>query len=240
MEGRSLFVTDVDNTVLGDDDGLARFADWFSKVRDRVKLVYNSGRFVASVFESVESTGLPGPDAIIGGVGTEIGFAEDSFKRRPWAPHEGDWDAELVRGALDEIVELELQPAHLLSPLKVSYYAYDADEGLLQRIRQHLASAGLNVQLIYSSKRDLDILPASAGKGQATARLAEHWDYAPEQVIVSGDSGNDLAMLQQGFRGIVVANAHEELLALSGANFYHAQASFAGGVLEGLQHWLQM
>ncbi len=239
MEGRSLFVTDVDNTVLGDDAALARFADWFSQIRDRVKLAYNSGRFVASVLESVASTGLPQPDAIIGGVGTEIGFAEDDFRRRPWAPHDDDWDGARVRDALRAFDDLELQPEHLLSPLKVSYYAYDADVALLQRLRQQLTSAGLNVQLIYSSERDLDILPASAGKGAAAGRLAEHWGYAPRKLSSAAIRAMIWPCSGMASTALSSPTPTKSCAALSGDDIYHATAPFAAGVLEGLKHWLE-
>ena len=45
-------------------------------------------------------------------------------------------------------------------------------------------------------------------------------------------------MFEQGFRGIVVGNAHPELKALNGSDIYQAEGEFAWGVLEGLEHWL--
>jgi hypothetical protein len=44
-------------------------------------------------------------------------------------------------------------------------------------------------------------------------------------------------MFQQGFRGVVVANAHEELQNLSDANVYQSPESFARGVLDGVDYW---
>ena len=57
-------------------------------------------------------------------------------------------------------------------------------------------------------------------------------------VIVAGDSGNDATMFDEGFRGIIVANAKPELQALRGPRIYRAAQSYAAGVIEGLDHWL--
>ena len=100
-----------------------------------------------------------------------------------------------------------------------------------------LEAAGQGVQLVYSSDRDLDVLPAGIDKGAATARLAQHWQVPPQRVIVCGDTGNDRSMFEQGFRGIVVGNALPELQSLDSPDIYHATGSCAAGVAEGLRHW---
>ena len=50
---------------------------------------------------------------------------------------------------------------------------------------------------------------------------------------------NDLAMLEAGDRGVIVANAHPELRAKvqQMPSVYQARASRAAGVMEGLCHW---
>jgi hydroxymethylpyrimidine pyrophosphatase-like HAD family hydrolase len=91
--------------------------------------------------------------------------------------------------------------------------------------------------VIYSSHRDVDVLPERAGKGNAAAYLADYWQFPRKQVIVCGNSGNDLTMYQQGFRGVVVANGHEELKRLPDANVYYSRKSFARGVIDGVEYW---
>ena len=97
------------------------------------------------------------------------------------------------------------------------------------------------MKLIYSTGSDLDILPLKSDKGLAVQFLRSSWRIAPEQTVVCGDSGNDIALFTVEARGIIVGNASAELLqwhhANSANNRYLAQAACAGGILEGLKHF---
>jgi hydroxymethylpyrimidine pyrophosphatase-like HAD family hydrolase len=90
--------------------------------------------------------------------------------------------------------------------------------------------------VVYSSSRDLDILPKYANKGNALEWLLKHLQISGFETLVAGDSGNDSAMfLIPGVRGIVVENAQPELVeATLGLPCYRAQSICADGVLEGL------
>jgi hydroxymethylpyrimidine pyrophosphatase-like HAD family hydrolase len=119
----------------------------------------------------------------------------------------------------------------------VSYFARGLTTSALMEIRQSLDESGFQTNLVYSSGRDLDVLPAHADKGQAARHVAETWDLAPCDVLTSGDSGNDAEMMNYDFRGIVVANAKPELRAITGPNVHHSRLPFAAGVLEGIRYW---
>lgn len=232
-------VSDVDGTLLGDDRSLAEFAEWFTFRRARLGLVLASGRFFASVADSVRASDIPPPDAIVGGVGTEIRWYPGGEPLAGWeAAMAPDWDAEEVRRALAGAPGLELQPAEFLSEWKVSYYAHDASPEALRAVETRLSRAGVRARLVYSSRRDLDVLPARASKGDAVAFLADSLGLAADRVIVCGDSGNDASMFGRGFRGVVVGNAHPELKEHAGQGVYVSVRPFAGGVLEGLRRWL--
>ena len=57
-------------------------------------------------------------------------------------------------------------------------------------------------KLYDSGGRNLDIIPRTAGKG-AVIRFLHQWLSIPaSQVIVAGDSGNDVDMFVPPFRGI--------------------------------------
>jgi mannosylfructose-6-phosphate phosphatase len=238
MERVNLLVCDLDGTLLGNEPALAEFANWYRGTNDCFRLAYASGRFVESVRESIKDSLLPEPDAIIGGVGTQIYDVAAARRMAMWPPSLFEWNPYEVRAVCTAYAELVPQPDPLLSYHKVSYYAVDLNKSFLDTLEDQLAAAGQRVTTIYSSNRDLDILPADTNKGSAVAHLARRWKIDPRRVIVAGDSGNDLAMFAAGFRGIIVGNSQHELLSLKTANVYHALAPFAGGVLEGLGYWL--
>jgi len=239
MLGNKLLVSDVDGTLLGSNRDLARFAAWYERYRPLVRLVYASGNFCDVVAELVRDGVLPRPFAIIGGVGTELRLYPEGRPIFAWDERLYEcWDEKQVRETLADCDRLEPQPDEFQSEFKVSYSLRNASRTELDGIRSVLQDASIDADLVYSSRRDLDVLPAGIDKGTAAEFLAEYYEYQPEDVIVCGDSANDLAMFQHGFRGIVVGNAHDELLGLQSPTVYQSRESFAAGVLDGLNHWL--
>ncbi len=231
-----LFASDVDDTLLGDEVALVTLAAELEPRPPSLVVAYNSSRPVASLRRSLaEHPALPLPDYLIGALGTEIERGAQAGDMAEFAAELSEgWD----RARIVEIAEdLNLRPHRdeFQRPFKASYDVdgYDASQEVLRR----LESAGLDVSLIYSGRTNLDVIPRAAGKGNAIRFLQGHLGIPGEQVVVAGDSGNDLTMFVEPFRGIVVGNADPELAALTGPLIYHATANFAAGVLEGLRHW---
>lgn len=236
---RYLLVSDVDDTLLGDDDALHLFSRWVQENRGQLQLAYASGRFVDSVRQSIDGTDLPEPDAVIGGVGSQIVSYPGGRLLDAWQTRIGNhWNAQAVRCLLAAEEDLQLQPEEFQSAYKVSFFLHEATQRRLEDITALLRREGIHADIVYSSQRDLDVMPENVNKGTAARFLAEHWEFPPTQVLVSGNSANDSALFQHGYRGIVVGNAHEELKALGGQNVYVAEQGFAAGVMEGLQHWI--
>jgi mannosylfructose-6-phosphate phosphatase len=240
MAGKqSALISDIDGTLLGDDEALRVLDERIAGLRPRLRLAFATGRMYPSVREALTGTALPQPDAVICAVGTEIHRYPSGELVQEWHDHLGrDWSADRVRQLLGGQPDVEPQPDDCQSDLKASFFVRDASPQRLEDVRTLLREAGLRAGIVYSSQRDLDVLPAGANKGTAAAFLASHWGIPPRRVMVSGDSGNDRAMFEQGFRGIVVANAHAELKELTGPDIYQAHRPFAGGILEGLEYWL--
>jgi mannosylfructose-6-phosphate phosphatase len=115
----------------------------------------------------------------------------------------------------------------------------DATAKLLDHVRRGLVRQCVAAEVIYSSNRDLDVIPFGANKGAAATFLATHWNVPRSRVFVAGDSGNDRSLFLQGFRGIVVRNAQPELARLCRPDVHQASATFADGVIEGLNFWLR-
>ena len=144
-----------------------------------------------------------------------------------------------MTGTLGRLYQfLELQPARFQSEYKVSYYGNNLSRLDLSGLQDSLNRRGLQAQILYSSNRDLDVLPASVNKGSAARFVAGHLGIADDRLLASGDSGNDLALFLPHVRGIVVGNAHPELKALEGRNIYHSAHDHAAGVLDGIQYWM--
>jgi sucrose-6-phosphatase len=224
-------------------------------------LVYSTGRSHA-LYEQLrrEVPALRAPDALVCSVGTEIFFeAPDGSADSPPTPDEawcaaldaGGWDrAKVEAAAAAASPHLRLQPASEQRPHKVSFHLSLPREDappILDRLKSELKTAGLPTTVIYSGGADVDVLPAGASKGKGLAFLLEQMREAvggppPDGVLVCGDSGNDVDLFEvPGVRGVVVANAHEELRAWAAAHrsaaVFEAGERCAGGIVAALRHF---
>ena len=254
----TLLASDIDNTLTGDLPALKSLSAALKRKREagELFLALTTGRRLAQVLAGFTGEGLPEADAIISQVGTEIylpPFQEEMSPLARWQDHlQRSFSRERALSFLEGVEGLEMQPAQYNTPLKVSAYLHRAPDpdAAAELIRERIVSAGEgdNYQVVWSSGMHLDILPAAAGKGHALRFLLRYLErnrtdsgaHSFEQVIVAGDSGNDLAMFAAFERGIVVANAQPELKALAEEDrphLYFAGASYAAGVTEGLRHF---
>lgn len=236
MEIRTLLVCDLDGTLLGDDTALMRFYVWRVAQGPRVVLAYASGRFCASMTASVQDTILPEPDYLIGGVGTQLRRFRGCEAVGAWETSStGSWNGAQVRDLLSAHPRLRPQPDLFQSEHKVSYFWHNAKSEELAEVVQTLKAEGILADVIYSSSRDVDVVPQNVNKGSAAGYLAKH--LGVDRVIACGDTGNDAALFSQGFCGVVVANALPELRALCSDQVYLSPRSHADGVLDGIRHW---
>lgn len=236
-----LLATDLDNTLVGDQDALAAFNGWFSRVRDRWRLVYLTGRSLSSAWDLIGQVNLLLPDALVTDVGTVIHLAQqrppgslrDYHRDAHWeVALAAEWDGATVEETVREISGVALQPGGR-RPLRRGYTVTGSSAAAAAE--RALADRRLPVRVVCSSNCDLDVLPSKGGKGAALRRLVGQWEIAATDVMVCGDSGNDLDMLDAGYQGVIVANAQAELLNRSfGDLVYRAHRPFAWGVLEGV------
>jgi len=237
-----LFSTDLDGTLIGNPESAARFkATWEALApAARPLLVYNSGRLVDDLRRFVDNGTLPAADYYIGGVGTQVydvpaGRMLDEFH----AHLAGGWEPERVRELVGNFPGTRPQPAEFQHAFKSSWFLDRATPGTIRELKRQFAEAGLAVNVVYSSNRDLDVLPRNATKGGALAWLCSRLGLPLEQVLVAGDTGNDASMFRlAGVRGIIVENALPELYeATVDIPTYSSRQILADGVLDGLCHY---
>jgi len=237
-----LFSTDLDGTLIGNPESEQRFKLAWENLEapTRPVLVYNSGRTVRDMQTLVATRRLPMPDYFIGGVGTQMHDRRTRCDIAEFGAEYGDgWDLGKIEQIVGATPGVQSQPPQFLHPYKSSWYWHRADRGQINALRERLGEAGLRVNVIYSSLRDLDVLPSRASKGEALAWLCCRLAIPLEQVLVAGDTGNDSSMfLLPGVKGIVVENAQPELFeAVVRLPAFVTRTVHADGVLEGLQHF---
>ncbi|MBI9107058.1 MAG: HAD-IIB family hydrolase [Spirochaetales bacterium] len=233
---------DLDGTLTGNPDATLRFRKTWEGLEEekRPLLCYNSGRLLKSTLELIDFSDLPAPDYCICGVGTLIyDYKKDSQIKEFLSTLTTGWDLGKVREILNTFEDIKEQPAKFQDRFKSSWFLYDASLEKIKEVNSELTKAGLKVNLVYSSSRDLDILPVYANKGNALKWLIDQIGIEAESVIVGGDTGNDSSMfLIPGIKGIVVENAQPELYAATiKVPTYIAKQTIADGILEGLLHY---
>ncbi len=229
-----LFISDIDDTLTGDDAALKHLSEVLAGNRERLWFVVNSSRpsgSVADTLINVFPAGLT-PDAVVTAMGTEISVGGENLT--VWQDRFDGWPQARIFEILQDLGHTPHDAIYQTS-WKVSFAV--PVEARAEAVAA-LEGENLNCQIIASGTSDFDVLPATAGKGEATRFLAAHLGIAADHVVASGDSGNDVELLKAAEHRIAVGNARQELLdALPPVPFYHARAKHAAGVLEGLMHF---
>lgn len=233
---------DLDGTLLGKPDATLNFQRaWLALPEDtRPVLVYNTGRMLADSLRQLRRTDLPPPDYLICGVGTLIYRRETQEVVQEFSEiMSGGWNRVKAVEVVTQTTHAVPQPAHFQSPFKSSWYLHHASAEVIDGLRAALETAGLQATVVYSSDRDLDVLPMLADKGNSLDWLLNHLGISTAETLVAGDTGNDAAMFHlEDVRGIVVENAQPELLeAVLATRPYMAHAICADGVLLGMKHF---
>ncbi|MDB9475039.1 sucrose-phosphate phosphatase [Dolichospermum circinale] len=242
-----LFVTDLDNTLVGDDLTLAKLNQWLSEQRRIYGTVicYTTGRSLALYQQLIAEKDLLEPDILILAVGTEIYYPANKRYDSEWtAKISQGWDREIVVKIGSEFPCLVLQSSLEQTEFKASYYTNTKGlEVTLPRLKAILQNHGLTVQMIDNfGGAFLDILPTLANKAASATFIQKCLGFRDEKTVICGDSSNDLSMFENMLcPAIIVGNAQPELLTwhenYPPTNRYLAKNDFAGGILEGLEYF---
>jgi sucrose-phosphate synthase len=231
-----IVVTDVDDTLTGDREAVKALFGRLAEADVRVGFGIATGRRLDAALEVMDELGVPIPDVLITGSGTQLHYGDQLIRDRSWERQiHHRWDRARVVEALRNVEGLrpdeeEVQTSHRLR------YVREADRGpSLAAIRKHLRTSGLRVTAILDHGRHVDVIPIRASPGLAIRFLSFKWDLPPDHLLVCGDSGNDADMLAGETLGVVVGNHTQELDFLRGRERVHyARRSHAWGILEGI------
>ncbi len=187
----------------------------------------------------MEELGLPKPDLIDTDAGTQLHYGENLTPDRSWQKSIGyAWKPSEIRDVLDELPGFFPQADEHQSEFKISYEIDPEHSPSVSSIKKTLREAGLRARVVLSLGMYLDVIPVRGGSDFSMRHVLWKWGFAPENVLVAGDSGNDAGMLLGRTLGVVVGNHSSELNRLRNRpRVYFATASHAAGILEGIRYY---
>ncbi len=267
---RLLLCSDLDRTLLPNGAELESLTarscfTGFSRLPG-IMLAYVSGRDLALVEEAIVQYSLPMPAYAITDVGSKIYQWEDGrwVEVVEWSEHiDNDWSGythQQLSEWLSDIPQLLLQEPKKQNQHKLSFYVplgFD-HATLLTTVEKRLLNVGVRANLIWSIDAPeniglLDLLPQSANKLHAVRFLQQKLGYRDDELIFSGDSGNDLEVLVSSVNSVLVANAssdvkaqaksqvkaegHEQTLYIATGTLTGMNGYYSAGVLEGVCHY---
>ena len=266
-----MIACDLDRTLIPNgkedyDGSLPQFYDFISKI-PQVTLVYATGRNLKLFEEGEVEYNLKKPDYLLGSVGTEVyekiitNDGDEKMTPDPdWKNYvlekHPNWNRHQIVRDLSSRLDSEtffLQEEELQNLNKISYYLKDLSqkEKIISNISEYLRERNIQGEVVYSfdPHKDsglIDVLPRSATKLGALEFLINKLNKDRENVIYSGDSGNDLLPLTAGIKAVLVNNAPNEVKVQAKEiarnkgfedKLYIAKGNYSAGVIEGLKHF---
>lgn len=230
-----LLATDLDNTLVGDAKATKDLFEFYHDKKFNPALVYITGRHLNSALSLIEQENLPTPDILITDVGTAIYHAPDWSEDQTWSAWLNEtWSPTNILSISKDFTSLVQQ--QLPHQKRISYTSHDSI--MVQAFQAQLNAHEVPCHLVYSSGRDLDILPERSGKGKALEYVLSEYAKDDVHLLIAGDSGNDAEMLSLEYPAVIVGNAQPELDQLPlHTLLYRAEGQYANGILEAWKHF---
>jgi len=134
---------------------------------------------------------------------------------------------ELKRHLLETAAEGDVQKIMLFARL-------DGPKDVTRRIAEAVNARFPSVKVTSTTWNNLELNIATAHKGVALARFAEHLGLTLANCMALGDGRNDLTMIEAAGVGVAMANAHPDVLA---AADYVTASNDEDGVAAALAHY---
>ena len=235
---KMLLATDLDGTFLAGSAAERRQLYRLIETHPDVRTVWVTGRGIETVLPLLSDPLMPVPDYLVCDVGATVIATADMQPLQPLQSEiESRWPGDKavveMMAQFDALVRQDVPQQR-----RCSYYCEPRD---LLRLRPQIEAQArlLNCEVLYSADRYLDILPHGTHKGSTLLALTEYMAIAPSQVLVAGDTMNDLSMFFLGFKGVCVGESEPALLqATRGlADVLHAESIGCAGILAALRHF---
>ena len=230
-----LLATDLDGTFLAGDPANRQRLYQLVTAHPDIKLVFVTGRGLEVVLPLLADPTIPTPDYIVADVGATIVEGRDCVPVQPLqAGIESDWPGEhAVALAMSRFEGIERQ--EVPQQRRCSYFC--TVDAVTDEIRAAVDLLGCD--LLYSASLYLDVLPRGVNKGSSLKKLVDHIEIDPADVLVAGDTLNDLSMYEQGFKGVCVGESEPALLEATRdrAKVLHSRHTGCGGILEAIQRF---
>lgn len=261
-----ILATDLDRTLLPNgswesDSGAVEMFNHLTE-KNKVIVVYVTGRNLALTEEAILEYGVRYPHILCGDVGTTI----RKYENNEWQFDSGwldyvktvspKWDASAIKETVAGIAGLSEQESEHQNMFKQSYYVeHDRKDKILEEIENRIKGKYDEV-VVYSFDSQagnglIDFQPNGATKQTALEYVADAYKVPRNEVVFCGDSGNDIFPLTAGFKGVLVKNADDQLVEnvkiameqnknlqayFAQGNFKGLNGNYTGGVIEGAYH----
>jgi len=145
-----LLVTDLDNTLVGDDEATQVLNRFLQSKRSQICLVYATGRSHASTCELIAQKQLLAPDYLIAGVGSEI-YQDEALDLDSAQDISQGWDKMAIASLAQQFSPIKSQSPKEQNPWKISYSLEPAAENSsnVQALEQKLTESGLPAQIYF-------------------------------------------------------------------------------------------
>ncbi|HEY0973792.1 MAG TPA: glucosylglycerol-phosphate synthase [Solimonas sp.] len=230
-----LLATDLDGTFLAGSaaDRLQLYR--LINTHPDIQLAYVTGRGLEAVLPLLSDPTLPQPDYVICDVGATVVHGSSLQPLQPLQNQiAARWPGEAaVIAALADLPGLVRQDV----PQERRCSFFGPASLMTDELRTRVA--GLDCELLHSAGRYLDVLPRGVNKGSTLRGLIEQLGIAEDDVLVAGDTLNDLSMYDTGFKGVCVGESEAGLLSATRqrARVLHARQPGCGGILEAISHF---
>ncbi|WP_134091547.1 glucosylglycerol-phosphate synthase [Olivibacter sp. XZL3] len=228
-----ILATDLDGTFLGGDMDKRMELYRLIKEAKGFTLVFVTGRGLETVIPLLNDPLIPTPDYIIADVGATIVNGHTLDKIEPIQSEiERNWTEVFdLQKQLSQVEGIQVQEVPQ-QRRRSFYYSKETDLEMVMDIAEKK-----NLDVITSVDKYLDFLPKGVNKGSTLRKLINLLGVADEEVLVAGDTMNDLAMFQIGCKGVAVGASEAALTEATSNNkdVYHAKQQGAGGIIEAMQ-----